>query len=176
MYRTRVHLSNKILIDPRNPICHLSSQNDRWSNVPNSRAHRRYSNHPNVTAAMHVLPTLDKNYRKYKGSKPSHRDSTQYLIQPVHYDVKIKSLPNLRSILAKEFEFEGEVVIHLYSRETIHHLLLGASELQTDGTPTARKRSTDNPAVSICARARTRTRTRIILVHECKSIRTSTYG
>lgn len=126
---------------------------------------------------MHALPTLDKNYRKYKGSKPSHGDSTEYLIQPVHYDVKIKSLPNLRSILAKEFEFEGEVVIHLYSRETIDYLLLGASELQTDGTPTARKRSTNNPAVSnICATARARTR--IILAYmsvKASAVRTSTY-
>lgn len=69
-------------------------------------------------------------------------------MEPIHYDVKIKSIPNFQSIIANDFHFEGEVVIDLRSRENVDYLLIGASELE-DVTPTVRKKNTDGPVSKI---------------------------
>lgn len=93
---------------------------------------------------MHVLPYLEvieKSVNRYvRDRTPSDEDLLKYLVEPIHYNVRITNLPNFQSILAKQFDFEGEVVIDLHSRENIDYLLIGANELQVE-TPTVRKKT-----------------------------------
>lgn len=96
---------------------------------------------------MHDLPylgLLDEDKMKYvRYRRPTDEDLLKFLVEPIHYNVRIKSLPNFRSILTKEFDFEGEVIIDLHTRENIDYLLIGASEIQAE-TPTVQRKIPDD--------------------------------